>query len=343
MPGINHILNKPFEVLTEGEKQSVSRELASRMRLEFQNNVRSGIYARTQVLMAYNSNRIEGSTLTKEHTESLFDTGAIMADGEIIRAKDVEEMTGHFAMFNAVMKTYPEPLAENMVKNYHYTLKAGVFEDMANGYPVGEYKKWANTVRNIKTARPEEVHQRLYALLAEHNAKTQVSVKDLADLHAKYELIHPFQDGNGRTGRAIILKECLKNSLIPVIIRDDDKAAYYEYLYEAQTTGNSEKLAGFFVLEQKKYFSLIREYLFDHSLGVPEMPEKLRKEYLSLCTLANMPVGKMVYETLGAKQEFTAWKEQDKRKKAIEQKYFREENGYGHAARSTDRGMDSSR
>ena len=115
-------------------------QLKKRLQIEFEKQDRSGIYGFTQRNLAYNSNKIEGSTLTERQTASLFETGTIFGEDAIFRAKDVEEMTGHFLMFNYMLQTYQEPLTEDLVKQYHYRLKAGVFEDLANGYPVGEYK-----------------------------------------------------------------------------------------------------------------------------------------------------------------------------------------------------------
>ena len=198
---------------------------------------RGGIYALTQRMMAYNSNKIEGSTLTEKQTASLFDTGTLSSEDAVIRAKDVEEMTGHFLMFNEMLKTYDLPLSHELIKRYHYKLKSGVFEDLANGYPVGEYKNRRNMVSDIVTAMPEEVEGRMTELLEWYHALPQHTLADLAKFHADYEAIHPFQDGNGRTGRIIPFKECLKNDIVPFIIRDDRKVEYYHALNAAQTKG----------------------------------------------------------------------------------------------------------
>ena len=140
-------------------------ELIHRFEVEQQKNDRSGIYALTQRMMAYNSNKIEGSTLTEKQTASLFDTGTLSSEDAVIRAKDVEEMTGHFLMFNEMLKTYDLPLSHELIKRYHYKLKSGVFEDLTNGYPVGEYKNRRNMVSDIVTALPEEVEGRMTELL----------------------------------------------------------------------------------------------------------------------------------------------------------------------------------
>lgn len=126
------------------------KELINRFQIEFKKNDRSGIYGLIQRMLAYNSNKIEGSTLTEKQTASLFETGSLAQEEILIRAKDVEEMTGHFMMFNEMLKTYDQPLSHELIKSYHFKLKSGVFEDMANGYLVGEYKNRRNQVGNIQ-------------------------------------------------------------------------------------------------------------------------------------------------------------------------------------------------
>ena len=236
-------------------------ELIHRFEVEQQKNDRSGIYALTQRMMAYNSNKIEGSTLTEKQTASLFDTGTLSSEDAVIRAKDVEEMTGHFLMFNEMLKTYDLPLSHELIKRYHYKLKSGVFEDLANGYPVGEYKNRRNMVSDIVTAMPEEVEGRMTELLEWYHALPQHTLADLAKFHADYEAIHPFQDGNGRTGRIILFKECLKNDIIPFIIRDDRKVEYYHALNAAQTKGAYGALEQFFLDEQAEYKALAEGFV----------------------------------------------------------------------------------
>ena len=212
--------------------ESFTAQLIRRFQIEQKKNDHSGVYALSQKLLAYHSNRIEGGMLTEKQTASLFDTGTLTSEDALIRAKDVEEMTGHFLMFNEMLKTYAEPLSHELIKRYHYKLKSGVFEDIANGYPIGEYKNRRNMVSDITTALPEEVHARMTALLDEYNAKDQQDLHGLAKFHADYEAIHPFQDGNGRVGRLIMFKECLKYNIVPFIIEDNLKLFYYRGLKE---------------------------------------------------------------------------------------------------------------
>lgn len=233
------------------------KRLKEQMLDEFRRQDRRGVYGFTQKIMAYNSNKIEGSTLTSEQTASLFDTGTIVTDGEFVyRTKDVEEMTGHFKMFNEVLKSLDKPLTAEMIKSFHFQLKTGVFEDYANGYPVGEFKNRANAVGNIITEMPQNVPSRIERLVSEFNAGER-KLGDIARFHLEYERIHPFQDGNGRTGRAIILKQCLDGGIVPAIIRDEDKAWYYHALQ----TASEESLTDFLKEEQNKYYEQIRAFV----------------------------------------------------------------------------------
>lgn len=228
---------------------------------EFSRQDRKGIYAFTQKCMAYNSNKIEGSTLTSEQTASLFDTGTVFSSEEFVyRAKDVEEMTGHFKMFNEVLKNLGKPLTSDMIKSFHYQLKAGVFEDYANGYPIGEFKNKTNHVSDIVTELPQDVPKKIEELIDKYNS-SEKSLFDIVKFHAEYEKIHPFADGNGRTGRAIILKQCFDSNLVPVIIRDEDKLKYYHCLHEAQIEKNFIPLQHFFEEAQNKYYEQAKDYI----------------------------------------------------------------------------------
>lgn len=243
-------------------EKKIVNDLSNRLINEFKKKDRSGVYGFTQRKIAYNSNRIEGSKLTENQTASLFETGTIESNGDIIRSKDIEETNGHFIMFNNMLKTYKEELTEELIKKYHYDLKSGVFEDKANGYAVGEYKKRANIVSNIKVALPNEVESRMNALLKEYNLKKNHSLEDILKFHSEYEKIHPFQDGNGRTGRIIMFKECLKNGVFPFVIEDIEKASYYKYLNESQLNNKYDNLINLCKKEQEKYFNDIKYLIY---------------------------------------------------------------------------------
>lgn len=227
--------------------------LLERFQIERKRFDRSGVYAYTQKLMAYNSNKIEGSTLTEEQTASLFDIGMLPQSDDYYRAKDVEEMNGHFLMFNKMLDTLDEPLSQKLIKQFHYELKSGVFEDRANGYAIGDYKKRPNMIGMYPTVKPSEVETEMKKLLLWYRAQT-VDVSVLAEFHAWYESIHPFQDGNGRTGRMILFRECLKHRISPVIIEDEKRHFYIDGLKayrEKQDVSALEKLFG---EEQKMYY-----------------------------------------------------------------------------------------
>ena len=227
--------------------------LFERFRIEREKFDRSGVYAYTQRLLAYNSNKIEGSTLTEEQTASLFDNGTLPKSNDYYRAKDVEEMNGHFLMFNKMLDTLEEPLSRDLIKQFHYELKSGVFEDRANGYAIGDYKKRPNMIGMYQTVRPENVDQEMCSLMDwYHQQKVDISV--LAEFHARYESIHPFQDGNGRTGRLLLFRECLKKEMIPIVIEDINRNEYIDALKIYREEKDIIKLIELFEKEQKFYF-----------------------------------------------------------------------------------------
>lgn len=241
------------------KEADVVRNIVTLLRTEFNRNDKGGIYAMTQYNMAYNSNKIEGSRLTKRQTICLFETRMLNSDDEY-RAKDVEEATGHFLMFNQMLKTLEQPLSEKIIKDFHYQLKAGVFEDRANGYNIGEYKSRANVIAGEITVLPENVSDEMNLLINDYNSR-KLSLENIVRFHAEYELIHPFQDGNGRTGRMIMFRECLKAEIIPILIFDDQRMSYYEGLQEYRTSGKIEKILSVAKEAQKKYYDLIVPFL----------------------------------------------------------------------------------
>jgi len=234
--------------------------LLERFKIERDKFDRTGVYAYTQRLLAYNSNKIEGSTLTEEQTTSLFDNGTLPKSDDYYRAKDVEEMNGHFLMFNKMLHTFDEPLTQELIKQFHYELKSGVFEDRANGYAIGDYKKRPNMIGMYQTVRPENVAQEMN-LLMDWYSNQNVDISVLAEFHARYESIHPFQDGNGRTGRLILFRECLKNGIVPVVIEDANRNEYLESLKEYKEEKKWDKLIILFEKEQKFYLEKCRYFI----------------------------------------------------------------------------------
>lgn len=234
--------------------------LLDRFKIERERFDRSGVYAYTQRLLAYNSNKIEGSTLTEEQTASLFDNGTLPKSDDYYRAKDVEEMNGHFLMFNKMLDTLDMPLTQELIKKFHYELKSGVFEDRANGYAIGDYKHRPNMIGMYQTVRPENVTQEMY-LLMDWYSNLERSISVLAEFHARYESIHPFQDGNGRTGRLILFRECLKNGIVPVVIEDTNRNEYLEALREYREKKSLKKLIILFEKEQQFYFEKCKYFM----------------------------------------------------------------------------------
>lgn len=238
-----------------------NEQLIRRFQIERKKFDRSGIYAYTQRTLAYNSNKIEGSTLNEEQTASLFDTGMLPVSNDYYRAKDVEETNGHFLMFNKMIDTLDEPLSEALIKAFHYELKSGVFEDRANGYAIGEYKKRPNMIGIYETALPEDVPEKIQELLAWYHEIPVKTLAIMAQFHARYESLHPFQDGNGRTGRLILFRECLKADLIPVVIEDRHRNRYMGGLKEYRETGETALLQELLQEEQLEYAKKVDYFL----------------------------------------------------------------------------------
>lgn len=234
--------------------------LLKRFEIERNKFDRSGVYAYTQRLLAYNSNKIEGSTLTEEQTASLFDQGTLPKSDDYYRAKDVEEMNGHFLMFHKMLDTLDETLSGELIKQFHYELKSGVFEDRANGYAIGEYKKRPNMIGIYQTVKPDDVEQEMNLLMDWYNHQ-DVNISTLAEFHARYESIHPFQDGNGRTGRLILFRECLKNEIVPIIIEDANRNEYLDALKEYREEKSLDKLTALFEKERQFYMEKCKYFM----------------------------------------------------------------------------------
>lgn len=191
-----------------------------------------GIYHKTQIDLTYNSNHIEGSRLTHDQTRYIFETNTIGVENEVLNVDDVIETANHFRCIDMIIDNAKAALTEKFIKELHLILKNGTSDSRKDWFVVGDYKKLPNEVGGVDTALPEEVADKMKALLTEYNAKEKKTFEDILDFHVKFERIHPFQDGNGRVGRLIMFKECLANGLVPFIIADDMKAFYYRGLSE---------------------------------------------------------------------------------------------------------------
>ena len=202
-----------------------------RLREEKEVRLPGGLYHELQVRMTYNSNHMEGSTLSEEQTRLIFETNTIDA-GDGIPVDDILETVHHFRAIDYVIDHAEDPLTEDFIKELHYILKHDTRDASLAWFAVGDYKKRANVVGGRETARPKEVPDRMKDLLAAYNAKKDISIIDIITFHSDFEHIHPFQDGNGRVGRLIALKECLHWNVVPFIIEDAKKSFYYRGLSE---------------------------------------------------------------------------------------------------------------
>lgn len=191
-----------------------------------------GIYHKTQIDLTYNSNHMEGSRLTHDQTRFIFETNTIGIENEVVNVDDIIETTNHFRCIDMIIDHVKTELNEKFIKELHFILKSGTSDSKKDWFAVGDYKKFPNEVGNMKTPLPEEVDHLMKDLLKEYNSKKEKTFEDILDFHVQFEKMHPFQDGNGRIGRLIMFKECLKYNIVPFIIEDNLKMFYYRGLKE---------------------------------------------------------------------------------------------------------------
>ena len=190
-----------------------------------------GLYHELQIRLTFNSNHIEGRKLSEDQTRLIFETNTIdMGDG--IPVDDILETVHHFRAIDYCIDIAEDELTEEIIKKLHYIIKHDTKDSTFSWFAVGDYKKRANVVGGRETSKPSEVSKHMRELLENYNSKESIKIEDIIALHAEFEYIHPFQDGNGRVGRLIVLKECLKNNIIPFIIEDSKKGFYYRGLSE---------------------------------------------------------------------------------------------------------------
>lgn len=211
---------------------SGKRDLLSVLRSEMEKDAKGGIYHKIQIDMTYNSNHIEGSRLSEEMTRSIFETRSIGLDGGLVSTDDIIETANHFRCVKLVIENAGKKLSVPFMKTLHGTLKNGTKDSMQSWFAVGDWKREGNIVGGMETSAPEEVDHDMRSLLSSYESKKEKSLRDIIDFHVKFERIHPFQDGNGRIGRLIMVKECLRSGTVPFIITDRMKAFYYRGLSE---------------------------------------------------------------------------------------------------------------
>lgn len=213
-------------------KKEVPKTLLEILQEEKKNRYSGGIYHKTQIDLTYNSNHIEGSRLTHDQTRYIFETNTIGIENEVLNVDDVIETANHFHCIELIIDNAKSTLTEKFIKELHLTLKNGTSDSRKDWFTVGDYKKFPNEVGGMETASPEEVSEKMKSFLMEYNGKKRKTFEDILEFHVKFERIHPFQDGNGRVGRLIMFKECLKYNIVPFIIEDDLKMFYYRGLKE---------------------------------------------------------------------------------------------------------------
>ena len=210
----------------------IKNELINQKRSKFKGN----IYHYSQVNFSYNSNKIEGSRLTSDQTEAIFDTlSFIPKSNDLIKLDDLIESTNHFKLFDYMLDNVDNPLTKEMIIEMNKILKRNISDEQDPRYNVGGFKVVPNIIgliNVINTTAPEMVDEEIDKLLNEYNKKTNITLEDIIDFHYRFECIHPFGDGNGRVGRIIMFKECLKNNIMPFIVLDDDKSYYMRGLKE---------------------------------------------------------------------------------------------------------------
>ena len=207
-----------------------SNKVLQVLREEKQAKVSGGLYHETQVRLTYNSNRIEGSKLSEDQTRLIFETNTIGAE-QGVPVDDIIETANHFRAIDYVIDCAEEPLTEDIIKTLHKILKTGIKDAYLSWFNVGDYKSRPNVVGGQETTQPPKVAGEIKKLLVEYSEK-EADIKDIIKFHRDFEKIHPFQDGNGRVGRLICFKECLRFNIVPFIIEDNKKIFYYRGLKE---------------------------------------------------------------------------------------------------------------
>lgn len=223
------------------------------------------LYHKTQLDFAYNTNHIEGSTITQDETASIYDTGTILAsEDKVIVLKDATETKNHFTLFKYMLDSINEKLSEDMIKKFHYILKTGTLTDSEKEwFKVGEYKSIKNFVGNITTSLPSNVANDMKELLDWYDTIDKKSIEDVIEFHVRFEKIHPFQDGNGRVGRMIMFRECLYNDIMPFFIEDRNRDFYIRGIKEYQNNNEKGYLIDTCLNSQDNYKKLANYFLGD--------------------------------------------------------------------------------
>lgn len=224
--------------------------------------LKGNLYHNTQITFAYNTNHIEGSRLTEDQTRYIYETNTLLAEKDSVTdIDDILETANHFKLVDYMLDIADKKLTEDIIKEFHKILKEGTSDSRKDWFIVGDYKKLSNEVGGLKTTEPKNVERDMKKLLEWYDSLKQVTIKEIIEFHAIFEKIHPFQDGNGRVGRIIAFKECLKNNIVPFIILDKDKLFYYRGLNQYQSNKEKGYLIDTCLNAQDQYTEMLKYYL----------------------------------------------------------------------------------
>lgn len=225
----------PSDAVKPDRKARISnnkKTLLDILRLEKESKLKGGIYHKVQIELTYNSNHIEGSRLTHDQTRYIYETNTIGLTDEVINVDDIVETANHFRCIDLIIDKANLNITENLIKQLHFILKNGTTDSRKNWFVVGDYKKLPNEVGGRVTTSPEKVEDEVKSLIEWYNNIKNKTLNDIIEFHYRFEYIHPFQDGNGRVGRLLMFKECLKYNIVPFIIDEQLKMFYYRGLKE---------------------------------------------------------------------------------------------------------------
>lgn len=249
------------ELIKDEEKFDISKiNVLEILREQKEMKLKGNLYHNTQIIFAYNTNHIEGNKLTEDQTRYIFETNTILFEGETVASvDDILETANHFKLVDYMLDKANKELTEDMIKEFHKILKEGTMDSRKKWFVVGDYKKIVNEAGGVKTTDPKNVQKDMSKLMQWYSSIENKTIKEIIEFHVRFERIHPFQDGNGRVGRIIMFKECLKNGIVPFIILDKDKLFYYRGLKEYK----SEKgyLVDTCLNAQDQFVKMIKYYI----------------------------------------------------------------------------------
>lgn len=249
------------ELLKEDEFDVAKINVLEVLREQKEMKLKGNLYHNTQIIFAYNTNHIEGSKLTEDQTRYIYETNTLLTEKETItNLDDIIETVNHFKLVDYMLDVADKELTEGMIKEFHKILKEETSDSRKDWFNVGDYKKLANEAGNMKTTLPKNVQKDMIKLMQWYNSLGKITIENIIEFYYRFECIHPFQDGNGRVGRIISFKECLKNNIVPFIILDKDKLFYYRGLKEYKTE---------------------KGYLIDTCLNAQDQYKKMIKYYLN--------------------------------------------------------------